>query len=206
MIEIRAHADGDVGALAALQRRANPASVLGALGPDVVERFLAAQLAPAEVVGIVAEEDGQLVGYLLGGRFGGATSAFVRTNAGFLARRVLRHPASILRRGGPVAVKVAMAALLRPRRGAERPDRVPPGSFGILAVAVDAGSRRRGVGGALVAGAEREARVRGFDGLHLTVDSRDRGAVGFYCSLGWDRVDPGGDHGGRWLMGKDLRS
>lgn len=206
MIEVREHDDGDLAGMASLQRRVAPDSVLGALGTDVVARFLAAQLAEEQVVGLVAEDEGRLVGYLIGGRFGGATSAFVRANLGLLVRRVLRHPAALVRRGGGVAVKVAVAAVARPRRGAERPDRVPPRSFGILAVAVEAGSRRRGVGRALLAEAERIARSRGFERLHLTVDSRARGASAFYGSLGWLRIDPDTDHATRWLMGKDLRS
>ncbi len=194
----------DLDAVAEIHRRASPESVFSRLGADAVARFLAFHLALDEVEGWVVEDSAQPAGALLGGRFGTATSRFVRTNAPFLASRALRHPRALIRPRTAVAVRVAAASLLRPWRAPERPERVPAGSYGVLLLVVDPPAQRRGLGHALLEAAAASAHDQGFQGLHLTVNPTDETALGFYTRRGWTRLDPSGDTPTAWLIGKEV--
>lgn len=205
-MEVRPYEEHDLPAIAALHGRAFPSSTLARLGPDAVARYLGCQLALDDVEGLVIGPGGHPVAALIGGRFGQGTSRFVRANAAFLAARVVRHPSALVQPGSPVAVGVGLASLVRPRRGPERPERVPDGSYGVLLLAVDPDHQRRGHGRALVAAAAASARRRGCRSLHLTLNPEDEASQRFYEDLGWVRLDPPGDAPRAWLMGKDLGS
>lgn len=204
-MEVRPYDERDLPAIAELHARAFPASILARLGPEAVERYLGSQLALAEVEALVVGPEGHPVAALVGGRFGRGTSRFVRANAAFLATRVARHPAALVQPGASVAMGVGLRSLLG-RRGPERPDRVPEGSYGVLLLAVDPDRQRQGLGRALVDAAATSARQRGCRSLHLTVNPADEAAQRFYLGLGWVRLDPPGDTPRGWLMGKDLGS
>ncbi|HRW36559.1 MAG: GNAT family N-acetyltransferase [Acidimicrobiales bacterium] len=201
---VRGYEPSDLRALAHLHRRAFPGSTLARLGPDVVARYLGSQLALDEVEGLVVGPVGEPVAALVGGRFGRGTSRFVRDHAGLLVASVLRHPSVLVRSRSSVARRVGASALVRRRRGPERPDRVPEGSYGVLLLAVDPDQQRRGLGRVLVDAAAGSARRRGLDRLHLTVDPTDTAARSFYEGLGFVRLDPDGDAPRAWLLGKDL--
>jgi ribosomal protein S18 acetylase RimI-like enzyme len=62
-------------------------------------------------------------------------------------------------------------------------------SYAVLdGIAVDPGSRRRGVGRQLVAGAQQWARARGADWLELNVYEFNRDAIAFYDALGFESM------------------
>lgn len=202
---VRAYEGADLRAVADLYQRAVPTSTLGRLGPDAVARFLDHQLRLDGVEGFVVGPPGRPIGALVGGRFGRGTSEFVRAHAGFLALQVVRHPTVLAHAGAVVAVRVGAGSLLRPRRGPERPDRVPAGSYGVLVLAVDPDHQGRGLGRALLEAAEGSARTQGFRALHLTVNPTLDASLRFYQGQGLHRLDPPGDAPRAWLMGKDLQ-
>lgn len=196
----------DVDAMVKIHLRAFPASELGLLGTEAVRRHYRWQLTgPHDLSALGAFVDGRLVGFLLGGRFRGSTSGFVRSHLWFLVGRALRRPRLIMRASGRRVVGVAMGQLWR-RRGAapERPGRVPDRSFGVLVIAVDPEAHRMGVGSALLEGAEIAARRGGFERLHLTLNPGNVAALAFYADHGWERAGLPGDSEDQWLIAKEL--
>lgn len=204
--KLRPVAAGDLDELAVLHQRAFPASVLGRLGTDAVVRYYRSQLREEDVDAWVAVDGSRLLGYLVGGRFSGSMTRFVKDNASFLILQVVRRPALLVdRRSWRAMVEGARLALHHGRRKeAERPDRVPPSSFGVLAVAVDPRATRTGVGRCLLALAEDRARRSGYHRMHLTLDPANQGALAFYRRMGWQRLCLPGDSPSAWLMGKEL--
>jgi len=197
----------DLGPMADLHRSAFPDSVLSALGSETLRRYYRWQIdGPHQVEPIGAFLDDELVGFLVGGRFHGSMIGFVKGQAAFLVVQVMRHPAVVRGGRGRRAIATGLRLLVRPagRTTPERPDRVPDGSFGVLAIAVAPHHRRLGIGSALFAEAERRARATGMHRLHLTLDPSNPGAVAFYEGQGWRRLGLPGDTDHQWLMGKTL--
>jgi ribosomal protein S18 acetylase RimI-like enzyme len=64
----------------------------------------------------------------------------------------------------------------------------PPAAFYIDALATDAGYRRRGLGRALLAEAERQARARGLPAVALDTTMDNRPARSLYVNAGFDEV------------------
>jgi len=106
----------------------------------------------------------------------------------FVAERIAAWAAAadsellVAEAGGAVAGLVAVAAQLHLAR--------PGRSARIIGLVVDEGARREGVGAALVAAAEQQARAWGCDRLELTSSRRRDAARGFYAALGFaDRCE-----------------
>ncbi len=96
--------------LVAVHEAAFPDSQLGSLGSEAVARNYRWQFTgPHDLTALGATVDGRLVGFVLGGRFRGSTSGFVRANRWFLAGRVLRHPRLVLSGAGRRVSSVAPA-------------------------------------------------------------------------------------------------
>lgn len=188
--EVRPVRDDDLPVVARLHVAAFPESVLGQLGTEAVRRNYQWQLhGPHDVTALVAELDGQPVGFLFGGVFRGSTIGFVKSQKFFLAGRVLRHPKVLLGRLGwdRISLGLRLLASRWSTPAPEVPEAVPRSSFGVLAIAVDPAAQGHGVGRALMHAAEDAARTRGFTGLHLSVHPSNGGAVEFYERLGWRR-------------------
>lgn len=198
--------DEDVVTVGAIHGEVFPDSMLTRLGPNVVARYYRWQLADGGVIGLVAVEGGDTVGWLVGGRFSGSMVGFVKRNGLLLTARVLRNPSIVLRGSGRRALQTGARLLLRRsgRRDVERPDRVPPRSFGILAIGVVSRARRHNVGGLLMAEAGRTAAGRGDRRFHLTLNPANAEARSFYEHRGWRRIDVPGDTETAWLMGREL--
>lgn len=196
----------DLEAMADLHVAAFPRSELSRLGHEAVRRQYRWQLdGPHDLTAVAARSDGVLVGFLLGGLFRGSTSGFITHERWFLAGRVLRHPAVLVRRSGRRVVGIAARLLARRDHAVpEQADRVPAGSFGVLVVAVDPASHRRGVGASLLRVAEERARGAGFERLHLTLHPGNVAALSFYTDQGWHRLKIAGDDDEQWLIGKEL--
>jgi ribosomal protein S18 acetylase RimI-like enzyme len=197
----------DLVAVARVHRRAFPSSSLGRLGVEAVARYYDWQLfGPHDVTGLAAFDGDRMVGFLVGGRFRGSMIGFVKRNAPFLAARVLRHPGLLVHRRSLRSVGTALRLLARPfgHLTVEQPDRVPDGSFGVLAVAVTPGAARRGIGSRLEQEACEAARGGGFARMHLTLDPANEVGLTFYQERGWQRLGLPGDTSSAWLMGKEL--
>lgn len=197
----------DVAAMAALHGRVFPDSVLTRLGPEALRRYYRWQVdGPHQVEAFGVFDRGRLLGLVVGGRFQGSMIGFVKREAPHLAARVVRHPSLLVEARGQRAVRSGLRLLARPvrRTRVERPERVPPSSFGVLLVAVDPDAQRSGLGRSLLEEAERRAAAAGMERLHLTLDPTNWGAMAFYTGLGWRRLGVPGDTDRQWLMGKEL--
>lgn len=197
----------DLPAVAMVHRRAFPSSTLGHLGTEAVIRYYDWQLfGPHDATGLVVFDGEQMLGFLVGGRFRGSMIGFVKRHSTFLLGRVLRHPSLLVRRRSLRSIGTGVKLLARPfgRHSPEQPERVPEGSFGVLAIAVDPSAARRGVGSTLEAEAAGAARAGGFARMHLTLDPTNVAALAFYEQRDWVRLGLPGDTASAWLMGKEL--
>jgi len=180
--------------VAGIHLRAFPHSALGKLGHEAVRRYYEWQLVgPHDVVAIGAFSGVLLVGFCFGGVFRGATSGFVRTNRGFLARRLLRQPWLL---ADPLFRNRARTGARALRRSERRDGSAVPenDTFGILSIAVDPRHHRSGVGTIIMGEMERRARHREAVRMHLSVEPNNSPAVRFYERLGWEsaeRSEPG---------------
>jgi len=169
-----------------------PQSALTALGSEAVRRYYEwLFVGPHSAVALGAWLKSDLVGFCFGGIFRGAMSGFIRKNRAFLACRVLTHPWLIVsprfHEVLPSTLRV-LRPFSRPKVGSSVAGHTAPGSFGILAIAVDPRSRRLGAGRLLMEHSEEAARQGGFGQMHLTVRPENAQAILFYESLGWERV------------------
>jgi ribosomal protein S18 acetylase RimI-like enzyme len=193
---------GDAAAVAQIHESAFPDAAMTAFGQGVVRRYydwLLEDVHDSHPVGI--ESAGRLIGFCFGGVYYGAMQGFLLRNGGYLvmsslirpwllvqqhtrqraftaARIVLRVAARVLRRAASERQPVSDHGLARDR------------SFGILAIAVSPSARGIGAGRKLMQHAEREAVLRGYGRMDLTVHPSNSHAVRFYESLGWERVEP----------------
>lgn len=183
---------------ARIHRTAFPDSLITALGPEAARRYYRWLLqGPHDSVGIAALDDGELAGFLVGGRFQGAVSGYMRANRPFLIGRMLLRPWLIAR--PDFFRKVSWRTLKRTFRRSAPPSGLnstlnstskPRRSFGVLSIAVDPARQGRGVGAALMIEAERQAREQGYDAMDLTVAPTNAAAVRLYEKLGWSRETP----------------
>lgn len=122
--------------------------------------------------------------------FRGATSGFVRTNRGFLARRLLRQPWLL---ADPLFRNRATTGARALRRSDRRDDPAVSenDTFGILSIAVDPQHHRSGVGTIIMSEMERRAREREAVRMHLTVEPTNSPAIRFYERLGWATAEGG---------------
>jgi L-malate glycosyltransferase len=203
-VSVRDVVDADLGEVARLHGFAFEDSVLAELGQEAVRRNYLWQLhGPHDLTAVAATDGDEVLGFLFGGVFRGSTIGFVKAERWFLVGQVVRHPGVLLRRVGLSRVGLALRLLLR-RGGAgaaERPDRVPESSFGVLAIAVDPAAQGRGVGGRLMDEATARARAQGFAAMHLTVHPSNAQALGFYRARGWVELpEPDGSWAGRMTL------
>lgn len=68
-----------------------------------------------------------------------------------------------------------------------RPRDELPGLLHLFALGVEAEHQSRGIGSALIAAVEQEARTRGMTGVHLAVGIDNEGAIRLYRRLGFQR-------------------
>ena len=196
MILIRNLQSDDLRAVTAIHRRAFDKSALTKLGAEAVYRYYDWQLTgPHDAVALGAWVEGHLAGFCFGGSFRGATGGFLAKNRSFLIRRVALRPWLLSNELFRARLTFALRALRlrsseRKREPAQLAEPDAP-SFGILAIASDPSSRKRGVGRALMCVSECIASERGFRQMQLTVHPSNTTAVAFYEGLGW-RKHPAG--------------
>lgn len=187
---------GDVAQVVALHLAAFEDSGLSRMGTRVVRRYYQWQFSGPhpDPVAIGSWRNGELVGFVFGGARHQAVAGFVRTSPVTLALGAISHP-SFLRRVALPKVAAVGRAILGGRRHPSRPvPRAQPvapetgaPSFGILSIAVDARYLGTEVASELIDAAEREARLRGFGRMNLSVNTENARAVGFYEKSGWVR-------------------
>ncbi|HXF56082.1 MAG TPA: GNAT family N-acetyltransferase [Actinomycetota bacterium] len=165
---------GDEGALARLHREGLPEAFLPRLGEGFLRLLYRAMAEDPGSVVVVAEADGAVVGFACGVA---SVRGFYRR---FFRRRALR------------AALAAAPRLLRPdvaRRALEtarypsRADGLPDAE--LLAIAVDGGWRRRGLGERLARGVVEGLGRRGASELKVVVGADNRPANRFYARVGF---------------------
>jgi ribosomal protein S18 acetylase RimI-like enzyme len=185
---------GDLRFAADLHRSCLGHGLFPRLGSRFLRAYLRTFVQSPFAIALVAERDGDPVGFLVG------------TGDD---RRHYRHV--IRRHGVRLALSAALALVTRPRvaamfartrlvryaRGAVRlarrptappsPSTTPPGANGVLThLAVVPAGRERGVGAALVEDFLSQARTHGAASVRLVTRSGESGAGSFYERLGWE--------------------
>lgn len=160
--------------------RAFPGFFLTTLGPAFLRTYYRAAANAAGAIALVAVEDGRVAGFAVGNRH---PAGFYRR---LLRRRwpgfALAAVPGVLR--SPSAVPRVLRAVRYPStRGGDA------GAAGLFSIAVVPSSRGAGVGGALLAAFEREARAKGALRVVLETDAdRNDVANAFYRSAGFSVV------------------
>ena len=182
-----------LGSVSVIHQASFPDSAISELGSEAIRRYYEwALVGPHDTVAIGAFRHSELVGFLVGGRFNGVLSGYLKKNHWYLAWRVATHPWLLLDSRFRARLAQGAKSLRRIKRQLQtaQPQRDPRGksSFGILAIAVCPDCQSRGVGKHLMAEAERRARRLGHDGMHLSVHPQNEHAIQFYERLGWSKV------------------
>jgi ribosomal protein S18 acetylase RimI-like enzyme len=216
---LRLASDEDLDRIAEIHVAAFPDSAISLLGTDVARAYYDWQLHGHENPYIVvAEADGRVIGFVVGGISRGALSGFMRHHLGVVIRAGLRRPHLLIVdprvrrrvRTGAKALRTSVRRSSRGGTGAAVAHGEPDGgrgdagrrpSFGILSIAVDPAARGTGTATMLIDSAEREARARGSASMHLSVHPGNTRAVRFYEREGWVRVP---DEGWTGFMHKSL--
>ncbi len=182
----------DLDDVAAIHCAAFPKNAFTRLGCDAVRRYYAWQLeADHEAYAIAAFAGGAMAGYCFGGIVPSAIGGFLARNRGFIARRLAARPwliadplfAGWARKGA----RFLLASRRTPGRTADAAPAVKR-PFDILAIAVHPSFQGYGAGKALMARARRIAAENGFHVMTLFVDPANDRAIGFYQSLGWEKL------------------
>jgi len=177
MTVIARAADADGCVLARIHSEALPNDFLPSLGRDFLERvYYPATMRSSHGAHLVARDGGEAVGFVT---IAHATVAFTRDvlrgRTGALARyairRALQQPAHLR-----LSAEVLWSALTQPR---------DPIDGEIVVIAVDAGSRGRGIGKALVAAALEYLRAHGVFQCRTKTLASNASVIAMYEGLGW---------------------
>ena len=188
-IALRPLGRGDLPTVANIHLRAFPHSALSKLGHETVRRYYEWQLlGPHEVVAIGASSGEVLLGFSLGGVFRGATSGFVRSNRGFLARCLLQRPWLLADPLFRNRARTGARSLRRSDRG-DTSAGAETDAFGILSIAVDPRHHRSGIGTLIMGEMEQRARTRKATRMHLSVEPKNSSAICFYERMGWETTE-----------------
>jgi ribosomal protein S18 acetylase RimI-like enzyme len=191
---VRLMQESDLEAVAQLHISAFPEQLMSRLGVDVVRAYYAWQLrcgatARAFRAAVVGNGNG-LAGFVIGGRYHGATSGFVKAYAGTLLLALARNPQLL----GDRRVLAKLRAVTRAvfsvwfRRAApSQTGPVAEPSFGVLALAVAPQSQGSGVAALLMHDLEGAAMAAGFRAMNLHVNTDNPRAIAFYEKRGWQR-------------------
>lgn len=185
-----------------------PDAAVSIMGHEVARRFYESLLyGPHKHVGYGAFVDGQLSGYVFGGRPTEAERDYLRSNVGYLSWRLLTHPWLLFR--GRVMNRLVLSLRVLVRLQPKTPPKPAPSlelveqCFGIQAIAVDPRRRRGGVGRVLLVAAEKAARKDGLTTMLLSVHGSNQAAVKFYLSTGWYGYPKGSPWDGGFML-RDL--
>jgi len=177
--------------VAAVHAAAFPDSILTRLGKEAVCRYYLWLIeGPHETYAAGAFLDGDLAGLLFGGIAPDAIPGFLRANRGLLVKRLARRPWLVVDPVFRDRIASAVRSVTRPHRSAPvtaaQAARKRP--FDVISVAVDPRVQGEGIGKRLMRYAEQIARQNGFHVMTLMVHVDNDQAIGFYESLGWQKL------------------
>lgn len=192
-IEVRPAREDDLPRTAGVHRRALPAGFFARLGTRFLRRYHATFAASPRATLLVAEDDGEVLGFLAGTTDNAEHYRTVlrRRSVGLLLSGVAamardRALATEFARTRVARYARAAARQIRARRGPATPTEVAeaPTVAVLTHVAVTEDARGSGAGRALVTSFTRRAREAGADEVRL-VTATDGTGPGFYRRLGW---------------------
>ncbi|WP_052668154.1 GNAT family N-acetyltransferase [Nitriliruptor alkaliphilus] len=192
-IEVRPAREDDLPRTARVHRRCLPGGFFARLGTRFLRHYHATFAASSRATLLVAEDHGEVLGFLAGTT---DNAAHYRTVVRRRSVRLLLSGVAAMARDRALASEFvrtrvaryarAIARQLRARRGPVPPAEAPaaPTVAVLTHVAVTEDARGSGAGRALVAAFTRRAREAGADEVRL-VTAADGGARTFYRRLGW---------------------
>lgn len=191
---VRLMREADLEAVAQLHISAFPEQLLSRLGSEVVRAYYEWQLrcgATARAFrAAVMDDRNELAGFVIGGRYHGATSGFVRAYAGTLLLALVRNVHLLGDRRVLAKLRAVTRAVARVWLRRAAPSRTGPASepsFGVLALAVAPQQQGSGVAAQLMHDLEGAAIAAGFRTMNLHVNTDNPRAIAFYEKRGWQR-------------------
>lgn len=191
----------DLDAVARVHRSAFPSSTLTRLGRSAVRRYYQRQFEEGqELHAYGAFNISAMGGFLVGGRFKGALSDFLRLNRLHLALLLACRPWVLFDPYVRARVRQGIRILWPGRKGhktqpVRRIPQLQP-DLGILAIAVDPSLQKSGVGRLLMAHFEEAARNAHHSRICLSVNPGNQSAIRFYEKLGWQKSMVGSEWSG----------
>jgi ribosomal protein S18 acetylase RimI-like enzyme len=186
---IRILSENDCADIAQIHLLAFPESALTRLGYEAVKRYYEWLFTgPYDGLAAGVFSDARLVGFVFAGYYRGSLSHFVSRNRSFLFTRILTHPWLAFNSIFLDRIKLALHVLQPKKVKGQSPQPPPNKYFGILAIAVDPGLQKSGIGKLIMDFTEKAALERGYTKIHLTVHPTNINAVRFYEKIGWQRV------------------
>lgn len=168
-----------------------PKSFLSKLGIGAIRRYYEWQMiGPHNHYNIVAELDGKLVGFCVGGISRGAMIGFLKKYRFYLAIKLLSKLYLLFHKDFFAKFVFAVKLFLKKiffNEESKAKTRISD-SYGILAICVLKEVQGLGVAKELMIESENKAKREGFKYMHLTVDSDNTRAIKFYEKLGFVKV------------------
>lgn len=190
-IDIKEMSNDDLIKVAKVHIRAFPKSFLSKLGTGAVKRYYDWQMnGPHSHYSIVAEVDGQVVGFCVGGISRGAMIGFLKKYKFYLAAKLLSKFYLLLNKNLLSKFLGALKIFFKKMFFAEenKIEKRTSDTYGILAICVLPEMQGAGVAKELMVESENKAKEKGFLGMHLTVESNNTRAIRFYEKLGYFKV------------------
>lgn len=202
-VRYRAMSPADLPYVVAEHRHHFPDGFFARLGPRFLTEYYRAFLTGPSTRTIVADQDGEPVGYLVGVTDPAAQRAHVVQQHG--RRLMARAAAAMLVRPFLAALFLRTrgclyARKLLRRRSDGRAVEVPCPRAAVLShVAIADRAQSAGIGSALVRWFEQQAAAAGCERLVLVTVSGEDGAAGYYRRRGWKAAGERCTPDGRWL-------
>lgn len=190
-IDIKEMSNDDLIQVAKVHIKAFKGSFLSKLGVGAVKRYYDWQInGPHSHYCIVAEIDGKVVGFCVGGISRGAMIGFLRRHKFYLVTKLLSKFYLLLNKDFLAKFLSALKMFVKKMVFVEenKIEKRTSDTYGILAICVLPEMQGSGVAKELMIESENKAKEMGFLGMHLTVESKNRRAIRFYEKLGYFKV------------------
>lgn len=167
-------------------------SFITKLGLGAIKRYYKWQLeGPHEHYSLVAERDGRIVGFCVGGISRGSLIGFLRKNIFYLSVVVMLRFWLLFNKELFAKFIYGVRLLLKKIFIDKKEEEKTLGndSFGILAICVSPGYQGLGISQQLMEVSEKEAIRKNFKQMHLTVAKKNLRAIRFYEKLGYKKIE-----------------
>lgn len=168
-------------------------SLLTHLGFDIVKKYYEWQLVSSDKVYPYGVFLGQkLVGYIFGGSFRMALGGFLLQNKKNIFYSMLKRPWIVVNPDFIKKILIGMKVFTRFTIVKKNKKKTflnkRRKNFGILAIATNPEFRGMGIGTRLMVSSEKIAREKSFNAIRLSVSPKNKSAIKFYKSLGYEKI------------------